>query len=110
MQVHRGEGVAIHTGPESCGARREACVEALTGERAGRPLSRDRVLPRGADAVEVCGRQHGRVRERECPAGPAWSETPACTDSPCAETGRSAARPSIDRSRVRIGKAGGRSR
>ena len=41
MQVHCGEGVAIHTGPESCGGRREAYREALTGERAGRPLSRD---------------------------------------------------------------------
>ena len=51
MEVHRSEGVANHTVPESCGARREACVEALTGEHTGQPLSRES-LPRGADAVE----------------------------------------------------------
>jgi hypothetical protein len=52
VRVRHGEGVAIHAGPESCGARREACVEALTGERIGQPLSRESLL-RGADAVET---------------------------------------------------------
>jgi len=52
VRVHCGEGVAIHTDPESCGARREAHVEALTGERIGQPLSRESLL-RGADAVET---------------------------------------------------------
>ena len=44
MKVRHGEGVAIHTDPESCGARHEARVEALTGECIGQPLSRERVL------------------------------------------------------------------
>ena len=44
MQVLHGEGVAIHTGPESCAGRREATREALTGERIGQPLSRERFL------------------------------------------------------------------
>src|SRR4051812_10017036 len=35
MRVPCGEGVASHTGPESCGHAREGMVEALTGERAG---------------------------------------------------------------------------
>jgi len=52
VRVRHGEGVAIHTDPESCGARREACVEALTGERIGQPLSRESLLW-GADAVET---------------------------------------------------------
>src|SRR5262245_1102511 len=68
---------------------------------------RQKLLPRGADAVDVCGRQHGRARQRESPADPAWSKTPACTDALCTGTGRSLARPSILGSRVRIGKAGG---
>lgn len=46
MQVHCDEGVAIHIGPESCVRRREAVREALTGERTGQPLSRERALPR----------------------------------------------------------------
>ena len=50
MEVRCSEGVATRTGPESCASGREARGEALTGERAGRPLSRERRLP-GADAV-----------------------------------------------------------
>jgi hypothetical protein len=35
------EGLANHNGPESCGAAREGGVEALTGGRTGRVLSRE---------------------------------------------------------------------
>ena len=52
VEVHRGEGVARHTDPESCGVAREGGVEALTGERVGQPLSGASKLP-GADAVTV---------------------------------------------------------
>ena len=40
MQKSYESGVATHIGPESCGAARKGGVEALTGERAGRVLSR----------------------------------------------------------------------
>jgi hypothetical protein len=43
VQVPCDEGVAIHIGPESCAGAREGCGEALTGERIGQPLSRERV-------------------------------------------------------------------
>ena len=43
MQVPCDEGVAIHIGPESCAGAREGFGEALTGERIGQPLSRERV-------------------------------------------------------------------
>ena len=62
MEVLCDEGLASHIGPESCGAAREDRDEALTGEGAGRPLSRDSQLQRGADVVELHGRQHGGVR------------------------------------------------
>jgi hypothetical protein len=39
-----GEGVASHTGPESCAAVREDRGEALTGERVGQPLSGENQL------------------------------------------------------------------
>jgi hypothetical protein len=42
VEVSHDEGVASHIGPESCVACREVRDEALTGERAGQPLSRDR--------------------------------------------------------------------
>ena len=41
MQVHQGEGIAIHIDPELCAAAREGNSEALTGERVGQPLSRE---------------------------------------------------------------------
>ncbi len=51
MQVCCSEGVATHTGPESCVSGREARGEALTGERIGQPLSRESTLILGADVV-----------------------------------------------------------
>ena len=51
MQVSYDEGVAIHIGPESCAVAREGFGEALTGVRIGQPLSHDRPLILGADAV-----------------------------------------------------------
>ena len=82
MQESYGEGVANHTGPESCGVTREGGVEALTGGSAGQVLSREihaplrkwRVL-RGADAVEVSGRRCRLRRYREARRDPARSET-----------------------------------
>jgi len=51
VQVHYGEGVANHTDPESCAVYREVCGEALTGERAGQPLSHEIFLIQDADVV-----------------------------------------------------------
>ena len=51
MQVPCSEGVANHTGPESCAVHREVLGEALTGVRAGQPLSRERIFDPGADVV-----------------------------------------------------------
>ena len=70
VEVLYDEDVASHIGPESCGSAREDLSEASTGERAGRPLSRDSQLQRGADVVAQHGRQHGRVRYCEHPSGP----------------------------------------
>ena len=53
MQVHCDEGIANHIGPEPCAGIREGVGEASAGERAGQPLSRDRKLIPGADAVCV---------------------------------------------------------
>jgi hypothetical protein len=78
MKESHSEGLATHTGPESCGGAREGVVEALTGVRAGRVLSRERTLLRSADAVGKCGRQNRQRRYRETLPGSARSETP-CT-------------------------------
>jgi hypothetical protein len=60
VKVHYDEGVATHVGPESCGHPREGAVEALTGVRAGQPLSGESKLS-GAHAVTVAeGNTTGR--------------------------------------------------
>ena len=53
-QVSNRKGIGNQTGPESCVAHREVRDEALTGEHAGQPLSRESFkLVQGADAVSV---------------------------------------------------------
>src|SRR6266851_5033877 len=96
MKVSYVEGLASHNGPESCGAAREGGVEALTGERIGRVWSREiyallrkQQVLRGADAVEMCGRQHRVHRHRKVCSDPGGQGPRACTQAPCAGTGRS---------------------
>ena len=72
MKESYGEGVATHTGPESCAVGREAGGEALTGARASRVLSREIHEPlRGADALRNSGRPHRARRQRETRPDPA---------------------------------------
>jgi hypothetical protein len=82
MQKSYESGSATHIGPESCGAARKGGVEALTGERAGRVLSRVRNSLRDADAVRRSGRLHREHRYREVLLSPARSQTPCtCVDT-----------------------------
>jgi hypothetical protein len=99
MKESYGEGLATHADPESCGAVCEGGVEALTGARAGRVFSRERIILRDADAVGESGRLHQARRYRETGLGPARSETPStygCTsrgsrEVPCSPAAREAA-------------------
>jgi hypothetical protein len=63
VKVLCSEGIANHTGPESCVVHREVQSEALTGESVGQPLSRESFKSvQGADAVSVVeGNVDGRV-------------------------------------------------
>jgi hypothetical protein len=54
MKESHGEGVAIHSDPESCVVAREGDGEALTGARAGQVLSRE------IDLTPGCRRPYGR--------------------------------------------------
>ena len=53
MQVSYSEGLANHTGPESCVGIREDAGEALTGERIGQPSSRESLIFPDADVVRI---------------------------------------------------------
>jgi hypothetical protein len=77
MKESYGEGLATHTGPESCGDVREGAAEASRGVRAGRVFSRERALLRGADTVRRGGRPHRVRRQRKTQSNPARSETPS---------------------------------
>jgi hypothetical protein len=81
MRVSYGEGLATHTGPESCMGAGNRTREALAGERAGWVLSREihapqvRVL-RSADVLEDDGRPHRQRRNGKELPDSARSETP----------------------------------
>jgi hypothetical protein len=77
MKEPYGEGVAIHTGPESCVGDREGAHEALTGEGAGRVLSRENPQTSGRRRRGGSGRPHLRCRQRKTPRSPARSQTPS---------------------------------
>ena len=102
MKESYGKGLATHTDPESCGAARKGGVEALTGVRAGRVLSRERVILRGADAVGESGRQHPTHRHREMRRDPARSQTP-CTHGNTSRGSREV--PCLPKASGRIGKS-----
>jgi hypothetical protein len=106
MQVRNVEGLANRNGPESCVGVGNHAGEALTGERAGRVLSREMHEPLwGADAVGVGGRPHPARREREARGNPARSETP-CMRGSTAFGNREVLRVSVAMSAAeRIGKS-----
>ena len=110
MQVRYGEGLAIHTDPESCAGIREGAGEALTGGRIGGVSSGVSDVVRGADAVVACRRQQGEARKRKDLNHPASSLDPQhVRTSSVREPGD--LRPALgSRAQGRVGKAGGRSR
>ena len=76
VKVQYREGLANHSGPESCTCIRKAAGEALTGERASRVLSRENLTTlRSASAVTACEGQHRTYRKREVRTDSARSET-----------------------------------
>jgi hypothetical protein len=103
MQKSYESGVATHIGPESCGAARKSNVEALTGDRAGRVLSRVSSFLRDADAVRRSGRPHLEHRYREVLQSPARSETP-CTHADTSLGNREI--PGLPKAAVAVGRVG----
>jgi len=105
MKEPYGEGVAIHTDPESCAVVRKDRGEALTGARAGLVLSREIQQLRAADALGLSGRQHRSHRYCEMRSEPARSET-LCTYGNILRGSREVPRPPVEEgSTGRIGKS-----
>ncbi len=99
------EGLATHSGPESCVAVREGSGEALTGVRAGRVLSHESESLRGADAVRRSGRPHPVRRYRETLRDPARSETPCTYGNTSRENREIPCPPAADGAAGRVGKS-----
>jgi RNA-directed DNA polymerase len=75
MKVRYRKGIANHPDPESCGGAREGAIEALTGESAGQPLSRE---IKQSGAPTLLSEAEGHTDEgatREPSKGPARSQT-----------------------------------
>jgi len=94
VRVRCDEGVAIHIGPEPCVVVREGGGEASVGDCIGQPLSRERKTWFRVPTPYSWRKATRTGALCECPPGPAWSETLACADAPCAGTGRSRLWPS----------------
>jgi hypothetical protein len=109
MKEPYGEGVASHPSLESCGVAvvaREA--EALTGGSAGEPWSRE--IPTSTVPTplgEAEGNTWGRVSASAHGTGRGQRPS-ACTDTPCAGTGRSHGSPGEHDEPERDAKASGR--
>jgi hypothetical protein len=97
------KGLANRDGPESCTGAREGAGEALTGERAGRVLSRE-IINRDADLVRRWGRPQPTRRNGEAWRYPARSETPGMHGSNLREN-REILRPPTKRGVGRIEKS-----
>ncbi len=105
MKEPYGEGLASHTGSESCASEscahsRKAGSEALTGAHTGGVLSRDMLKNQSADVVHDGGRQYRGTRNRERPLYSARSETPAGRETPRARSGRLHQRPTVSDERA----------
>jgi len=75
MKEPYGEGLASHTGPESCVGRREAAGEALTGVHADQPLSSEIKLSGTPTTSSRAEGNIGHGVKRESCSGPAESKT-----------------------------------
>src|SRR5660397_237174 len=105
MEELHVEGVAAHDDPESCVDDPQGRGEALTGACAGRAIEPRNQGVRGADVVTrtegtIAG---GASASRQ--GTPRGQRTRACTEPPCARTGRSHDCPPTRRGAGRSGKA-----
>ncbi len=104
MKESYAEGLATHSGPESCVTVREGSGEALTGVRAGRVFSRESFFW-GADAVRRSGRPHPVRRYCETYRDPARSETPSTHGNTSRENREIPCPPAAEGAAGRVGKS-----
>ena len=105
MQESHGEGIANHTDPELCVASRKAGDEALVGACAGQVLSPESTsigvptLSREAEGHTLS------INSARWAGTPRGQRPRACTEAPCARTGRSQVSPPAWQATGRSGKS-----
>lgn len=105
MKESYAEGLATHSGPESCGVIRKGVIEALTGVRTGRLFSRERSKVRDADAVGMAEGTTVAHRYREMRSGPARSQAPCTYGNISHENREVLGSPAADGAAGRVGKS-----
>lgn len=108
MKVRHRKGLASRPGPESCGGVREGVVEALTGEGAGQPLSRE-ITESGAPTL--LSEAEGHIDEgatRESSTSPTRSKTLSMRRSSPNRNCEISSAPAAKLAAGRLGKAIGR--
>ena len=106
MKESYEKGVAIHLGPEPCGASRKAGHEALVGVRAGQPSSPE-ITQSGVPTRSGFAEGHTLSSNSASGTGtPRGRRTCACTETPRTRTGRSQAFPPARLATGRSGKSG----
>ena len=77
MKEPYGEGIATHTGPESCGAAREGSTEALTGGSTGWAIEPRNSGRTGAPTLFRSAEGNtGRIVIARCARAPRGPQTP----------------------------------
>jgi hypothetical protein len=105
MKESYSEGIANHTGSESCAHARKGMGEALTGVRAGRVLSRENTRSRVPTPWSSAEGNIERIAIARYARTLRGRRPRARTETSCTGTGRSHARLSIVMLRGRIGKS-----
>jgi hypothetical protein len=106
MKESHGEGLATHTGPESCGASREGGVEALTGVRAGQDIEPRKFAYSGKPTLSCYAEGNNRCTDKaRCTGGPRGHRPCARSETPRSGAGRSHVFPRQNNIRGRIGKS-----
>lgn len=106
MKESYGEGLAIHTGPESCGDISNDIAEALTGVRAGQVLSREILFTSGVPTLwDNAEGNIGYIVIARYIRTPRGRRPCARTETPYTGTGRSHACVVVEGTEGRIGKS-----
>ena len=106
MQVSHSEGLANHTGPESCVGIREDAGEALTGERIGQPSSRESLILPDADVVRITEGNMGSAITRALTQSGVVEDPEHVRKLLCTGTGRPRVWPAVGHRRSASGRRG----